>query len=196
MKKIFGLVLAGGQGTRLGGVRKADLRIGGLTLMQRVARVFDGKVTELFVASGQSAVAGYTSICDDNTVTMGPLAGIRAAVRHLGQNIAPQDLLVTVAVDSPFLPHDYIDRLCSAAQQAGCAYAAWGENIYPTNSAWRLETLRAALGDAGETAGPKAILTKLGATRVEWSAKADPFANINTLADLIAAQRWATHLGI
>ena len=200
MSRVFGLVLAGGEGSRLGGVRKADLRIGGMRLVQRVATVFEGKTTETFIASGQADMSGLalTSIRDESGEPKGPLAGIRAAVRHLEQRIDPDDLLVTAAVDTPFLPPDYIERLGNAAVKTGAAFAAWGESIYPTNSAWRLAALRHALEDTSESAGPKAILRQLGATRVDWSAdaSADPFANINTLDELIALQRRAIGLGI
>lgn len=192
MSKTFGLILAGGEGSRLGGVRKADLRIGGRRLMQRIASVFDGKAAEFFVASGQGPLSGFAdvSIRDEATLSMGPLAGIRAVLPHLEKSGAADDWLVTVAVDTPFLPPDYVERLQNAAAEAGAAYAAWGENIYPTNSAWRLAALHDALERTSESAGPKAILRSLGAVRVDWSndCAADPFANVNTLADLIALQ--------
>ena len=200
MNSTFGLILAGGEGSRLGGVRKADLRIGGVRLVQRVTSAFEGKVTELFLASGQGAGSELTlpSIRDESPIPMGPLAGIRAMVRHLEGGIGHDDVLVTAAVDTPFLPQNYVERLRQAALESGAAYAAWGDSIYPTNSAWRLTMLRDALEETSESAGPKAILRTLGAAPVDWSADmaGDPFANINTLADLIALQRRATDLGI
>lgn len=200
MSRTFGLILAGGEGSRLGGVRKADLRIGGVRLVQRVAEIFEGKVAELLVASGQQDQLGDQYICirDESAVSQGPLAGLRAAVRYLEERGRPEDVLVTAAVDTPFLPGGYVDRLRTAAAEAGAAYAAWGNDIYPTNSAWRLAALRDALEDKSESIGPKAILNRVGAARVDWTAEApiDPFANINTLADLIALQRRATRLGI
>lgn len=192
MSKTFGLILAGGPGSRLGGARKADLRIGGVRLIQRIAGSFEGKITELFVASGQAPLSGFegNSVRDEASLPMGPLAGIRAVLPHLENGGATDDWLVTVAVDTPFLPPDYVERLQDAAAGAGAAYAAWRENIYPTNSAWRLSTLRDALERASESAGPKAILRSSGAVRVDWSEgyTADPFANVNTLADLLALQ--------
>lgn len=199
MSRVFGLILAGGQGSRLGGVRKADLRIGGVRLLNRVASAFEGDVTELLVASGQEGVVGpHTCIRDESTTRMGPLAGIRAAVRYLETRAEPADLLVSVAVDTPFVPRNYVVRLRNAAAETGAAYAAWGQNIYPTNSAWRLGPLRDALEDTSESAGPKAILRKLGAMAVDWSAESatNPFSNLNTLDDLIGLQRRAFALGI
>ena len=196
MSKVFGLILAGGEGSRLGGVRKADLRIGGVPLLERVARAIAPDVSELLIASGQEETLGsYTCIRDESTTRLGPLAGIRTAVRYLEMRAEPEDVLVSVAADTPFLPRNYVVRLKHAVAEAGAAYAAWGENIYPTNSAWRFSALRDALEDAGESDGPKAILRKLGATPVDWTAEStiDPFSNINRLDDLIALQRRALH---
>lgn len=195
MSETFGLILAGGEGSRLGGVRKADLRIGGMRLVERVACAFEGKVAELFIASGQGAVPGFSGACirDEASVSTGPLAGIRATMRHLEKRGAPDDWLVTVAVDTPLLPPDYVERLRDAAAETGAAYAAWGGNIYPTNSAWRLSALREVLEGTSESAGPRALLGRLGAIRADWSddCPADSFANVNTLAELIALQRRA-----
>lgn len=199
MSRTFGLILAGGEGSRLGGVRKADLRIGGARLLERVAAVFEGEVAEILVASGQEDSLGpHISTRDGDATPLGPLAGIRAAVRYLDARAEPGDLLVSVAVDTPFVPRNYVEQLRNAAVETGASFAAWGQNIYPTNSAWQLGKLRDALEDAGESAGPKAILTKLAAVRVDWSADAavDPFTNLNTLKDLIALQRRAFGLGI
>lgn len=198
MTKSFGLILAGGEGSRLGGVRKAGLRIGGVPLIERVARVFEGRVAELYIASGQDVASGFVSIPDEAKAPMGPLAGIRAAVRHLERRAEAGDLLITAAVDTPFLPGDYVERLASGANEAGAAFAAWGENIYPTNSAWRFAVLRDALELAAESAGPKAILSQAGAARVDWpvASASDPFANINTIPELIALQRRALSAGI
>lgn len=192
MSRTFGLVLAGGRGTRLGGVRKATLRIGGISLLHRTLGAFEGQVEAVLVASGQGAEADgpLLHLRDARLESLGPLAGIRAAASHLAEAAAPDDILVSAAVDTPFLPADYVPRLRAAAQQAGAAYAAWGENIYPTNSAWRLADLLPALEKAAESAGPKAILTALGAVAVDWTEHAarNPFSNINTLEDLIALQ--------
>lgn len=199
MSRTFGLILAGGEGSRLGGVRKADLRIGGVRLLERVSRIFEAQVAELLIASGQEGTIGpHACILDESTTRMGPLAGIRAAVRYLETRAGAGDMLVTAAVDAPFLPSDYIKRLSQAAAESGAAYAAWGDNIYPTNSAWRIGALRDALEETSESAGPKSILRKLDAVAVDWTAGAatDPFSNLNTLDDLIALQRRAFALGI
>jgi len=106
------------------------------------------------------------------------------------------DLLVFAAVDAPFLPFDYVSRIAARARETGAAYAAYGDAFYPTNSAWRVETLKSALAQHAPNVGPKLLLQTVDAARLDWSDRAqhDPFANLNTLADLIALQRRALSL--
>ena len=193
MSTTFAVILAGGGGTRLGVVRKADLRIGGVRLLDRVAGMLNGQVDEVLISSGSFGdldLTGTKSISDQSDERMGPLAGIRAAVAYLADKAAPEDVLISVAVDTPFLPTDYVGRLNESLSDADAAYAAWGEDFYPTNASWRLGALQSVLAESAEAVGPKAILRLMGAKRVDWSSAsaADPFANLNTLADLLALQ--------
>jgi molybdenum cofactor guanylyltransferase len=179
---IRALVLAGGEGSRLGGVRKADLRLAGQTLLDR--------------AAGRLGVPVVVSTGFDLPIA-GPLAGLVAAVTHL-RNDPSVEILVTVAVDTPFLPSDYIDRLVAPlADGVDAAVASWRGNPYPTNAAWRLS----AIADLPERAvaatalrGPKHLLEELGARPVDWgdTHARDPFANLNTLGDLVALARRLT----
>src|SRR5690606_18361706 len=136
--RIIGAILAGGGGTRLGGLRKADIRIGGRRLIDRVADVLADHVDDLVIASGRLVLADLPKsarvVADEAESTMGPLAGMRASAAMA----APDDILVFAAVDTPFLPSDYVERLIAAARGPGAAYAAWGEAFYPTSSAWRV----------------------------------------------------------
>lgn len=193
MSRVFGIVLAGGGGTRLGGLRKADLRIGGQRLIDRSIGAFRGKVDEVFVASGSFVLgqlpADVRRVVD--TGRMGPLAGMQAAADAIDGD--EDDILLFAAVDAPFLPPDYVPRLVTATRLAGASYAAWNEAFYPTNSAWRLATLRTALARHEASVGPRKLLQAVDATRIDWSntESLDPFANLNTLADLIVLQRRA-----
>jgi molybdopterin-guanine dinucleotide biosynthesis protein A len=196
MSTTFAVILAGGGGTRLGDVRKADLRIGGVRLLDRVAGILNGQVDEVLISSGSFGdldLTGTKSINDQSDERMGPLAGIRAAVVYLADKAASEAVLISVAVDTPFLPTDYVGRLNESLSDNNAAYAAWGEDFYPTNAAWRLGPLRSALAESAENVGPKAILGRMSARRVDWSSAsaADPFTNLNTLADLLALQRRA-----
>lgn len=194
MSKIYGVILAGGAGSRLGGVRKTDLRIGGRRLVERAYDVLEPAVAEIAIsiaaeADAPSSVPG-TIIRDLSNESLGPLAGFRSAAQYFADGAA-EDVIVFLAVDTPFAPENYVGALAGAARLHGSCYCAWGDNAYPTNSAFRLSALRKGLESASETDGPKAILRSLGAERVDWTGQSrdDPFSNLNTLFDLIALQR-------
>ncbi|QYO78263.1 molybdenum cofactor guanylyltransferase [Devosia salina] len=189
-----GLILAGGSGSRLGSVRKADLRLGGQTLIERVVARLRVTAPPLLISTGRAAedlTAFGTPVGDLELPLAGPLAGLAAAGQLLSGR-DPETIVVTVAVDTPFLPPDYVERLVGAiAGGARAAQAGWQGNGYPTNAAWRLADLVDLA--AGITAGtapnsPKALLREHHAMMVDWSGShaEDPFANLNTLADLVA----------
>ncbi|MDV3251040.1 molybdenum cofactor guanylyltransferase [Devosia sp. BK] len=197
MTKVFGIILAGGSGTRLGGVRKADIRIGGKRLIDRATGVFRGQVSKIAVSApvdfAGDELGDAVLIRDGERERRGPLAGLTAAAHHFADRASPADILVFLAVDTPFAPDDYVYRLTQEAEARGSALATWGNALYPTNSAVRLSHLLSGLESVAPTAGPRAILNLLEAQTLDWSDRCseDPFANLNTLADLIALQRRA-----
>lgn len=189
--KVRALILAGGRGSRLGDVRKGDLRIGGRRLLTRVrARLGD---LPILVSSGPGPAMDDDGIADIADGFGGPMAGIWAALHHLRARGGAEDVLLTVAVDTPFLPWDFAERMTGAlAEGADAALAAWAGRIYPTNAAYRLAALWPLLSGPGPDS-PKRLLRQLGAVDVDWSEAEtdDPFANLNTLEDLIILGRRA-----
>lgn len=194
------LILAGGEGNRLGGVRKAALRLNGVTLLERVAARMRADKETVLVSTGPSPaypISFGIALPDLDNRLGGPLAGIVAAVNHLRARTEANARLVTVAVDTPFLPEDYISRLLAELDSGvPAAYAAWDGNAYPTNAAWRLDALQdlpeqVANGVAPNS--PKTLLAQLGGVAVDWSGTqaSDPFTNLNTLADLVDLARRA-----
>lgn len=174
---IYGVILAGGQGSRLGHVRKAELRLGGMRLRDRVA------------ARLRKHVGAILPDVPDLPGVSGPLGGIVSAVRHLAKTASADDILISVAVDTPFLPTDYVPRLGAALDHAPAAYVAWADNFYPTNAAFRFGAIADLPERAAEMGSPRRLLQGLGAIPVTWDESDDPFANLNTLADLIALSR-------
>lgn len=195
MSSVHAVILAGGRGSRLGGVRKGDLLIGKQRLLERVARGFSAISGQFLVSTGQHngmvLPAGANSVDDAERQSLGPLAGLTAAARTLDGTSRDNDILVSVAVDTPFLPEDYISRLCDSLDAA--SYAAFGDMVYPTNAAWRLKPLREALERHKPDAGPRSLLQALTAKKVDWAQDlpSNPFVNANSLADLLALQRLA-----
>lgn len=189
---IYGLILAGGEGSRLGGVRKADLRIGNRTMLERAMSRMQGCCDQILVATGPGpswTIKGVVSLSDGEGSHGGPMSGIASAVRYLEDRAQQDSILVTVAVDTPFLPADYVQHLIQPiAGGSSAAFSAWGESFYPTNAAWRLVDLARI---APLPSSPKAALASLDAVRVDWfsTEEHNPFANSNTLVELLALSR-------
>ncbi|ARC89288.1 molybdenum cofactor guanylyltransferase MobA [Rhodovulum sp. MB263] len=196
--RIFGTILAGGQGRRLGGVDKALLRLGDETLLARaVARL--GPQVEMLALSANGPEAAYRAaglgredavLPDPPPGDQGPLAGVLAGLDWARAGGA--DWLVTAAVDTPFLPCDLVPRLLLAAETAGTgmAIAASGGRRHPTAALWPVG-FREAL--AAELAGGLRRLGAFGVARGAALAEfpvgpgPDPFFNINTAGDLASA---------
>jgi molybdopterin-guanine dinucleotide biosynthesis protein A len=192
------VIIAGGRGERLGEVRKGDLRIGGRRLVDRVAEALGAVAPPLMIATGPGDARlrlpdGATGVADIDAPFGGPLAGLAAAIGALRARRITAGLLLSVAVDTPFLPANFVATMCESLGNAAAAYAAWGDQFYPPNAIWRIETL-AGLPDQvlGGTAprSLKALQQDLGARQVDWTGWAanNPFANVNTVADLIELQ--------
>lgn len=198
---VHAVILGGGAGSRLGGVAKWQLRIAGQRVLDRVTQRLDGIAGPILFATGPeplSSEAPAPLICvgDHDPRHRGPLAGLAAAIRWLREHGHTTRSLISVAVDTPFLPSDFVARLLAALEGAPVAYASFGDSFYPTNAAWRLESMLdlPELIDAPDgPTSPKALQRRLGAVAVDWSATqaANPFVNINTLADLVALQKRA-----
>ena len=89
--RIAAVILAGGKGERLGGVIKANLRIGGVRLLDRVAAALGPDIAPVVVAIGHfepSAIPlGPQMIAIPDLVSgyVGPLAGFAAAIAWLAK---------------------------------------------------------------------------------------------------------------
>jgi molybdopterin-guanine dinucleotide biosynthesis protein A len=193
--RVAAVILAGGRGERLGGVVKAELRVGGVRLFDRVLPVMAG-CGPIMVAHGPHDPArlelpdGVVPVPDLPGDYAGPLAGFAAAVAAIGDEA---ELLVCAAVDAPFLPADYVSRLVAGLSDAPAAIASHGGQPYPTNSIWRLAHFRDLPARVRARTAPhslKSLAAAAGAVTVEWPVDddGDPFANVNTPEDLALAE--------
>lgn len=197
-----GVILAGGQATRMGGGDKALLRLGGVTLLDRVAARLGPQVAALALnANGDPArfaACGLPVLPDPLPGLPGPLAGVLAGLDWAaGQG---SDRIVTVPVDTPFLPHDLVARLVAATngdapvlaatQADGPATRSMAGGLvrHPTCGLWPValrDDLRKALGG-----GVRKVATWAdghGARVAVFDGAGAPFFNINTPEDLRAA---------
>jgi len=110
---MTGLVLAGGQGSRLGGRDKGLVEIGQQPLVAHVLARLGPQVDGLLINANrnpeQYAHYGHPVVADTRADYPGPLAGIASGLAH-----CRTPLLVVAPCDTPFLPLDLVQRLYRA----------------------------------------------------------------------------------
>ncbi len=190
---LHGLILAGGEGRRLGGIDKALLTFGGQTLLQRTFSRFYPQVHAIALSANGDparfpAFAGPV-LRDAGAAGLGPMAGVLAGLDWLAD--AGGDCLATVSVDTPFFPGDLVAQLVLAGESTGgFALAECGGRLHPTCGLWPIsqrEPLRAALQAGERRIGDWAQAQ--GAARAVFPETApDSFLNINTPEDLAMAE--------
>ena len=197
MKPPLGVILAGGQATRMGGGDKGLLRIGGDTLMGHVIARLDPQVANLAInANGDPARFSSLRLPvlpDSIDGFAGPLAGVLAGLDWAAAQGA--DTIVTAAADTPFFPCDLVPMLQLASEGmthplvlAATPDPERGQARHPTFGLWPValrEDLREALKD-----GVRKV--------VQWSDRHQgrlasfpdeaAFFNVNTPDDLTRAK--------
>ena len=84
MTPLDAVVLAGGRGSRLGGVAKADLELGGVRLVDRATSAARGIGAERVVVVGPAEAASHGSVLvREDPPFSGPLAAVAAALPEL-----------------------------------------------------------------------------------------------------------------
>jgi molybdenum cofactor guanylyltransferase len=191
--RVTGLILAGGQGRRMGGVDKGLQPLRGRPMVAWVLERLAPQVTEVIVNANQNqaeyARLGCRVVGDEIGGFAGPLAGLQAGLKA---NVHP--FLVTVPCDSPFLPRDLVARLHAAliANHADLAVARTGDQPHPVFSLVR-ESLAGHLTKFLQGGGRKidAWYASLKVIEVPFDDQPDAFSNINTPEDLAAHERRA-----
>jgi|LNFM01.1.fsa_nt_gb molybdenum cofactor guanylyltransferase/molybdopterin-guanine dinucleotide biosynthesis protein MobB len=129
---ITGLVLAGGQGSRLGGRDKGLVEVGGRPLIAHVLARYAPQVDTVVINANRHpdvyARYGHPVVADLLGDFPGPLAGIASGLAH-----CRTPLLAVAPCDSPFLPADLVSRLVTGLQlhAAEIAIARSGGELQP-----------------------------------------------------------------
>ncbi len=190
MKHPLGVILAGGQATRMGGGDKGLLPLGTQSILDHVIERFAPQVRDLALnANGDPArfaELGLPVLADSITGFAGPLSGVLAGLDWAATQDA--DHIVTAAADTPFLPADLVPQLLLAGGAQGLALAASPSGRQPTFGLWPVslrEDLRAAL-----QSGLRKVVQWTachGAGTAEFPDDAQ-FFNVNTPDDLATAR--------
>jgi molybdopterin-guanine dinucleotide biosynthesis protein A len=191
--RVTGLILAGGQGRRMGGVDKGLQALRGRPMVEWVLERLKPQVTEVVINANQNqaeyARFGCRVVSDEIGGFAGPLAGL-----HAGMKVNVQPFLVTVPCDSPFLPRDLVARLHAAlvTRHADLAVAKTGDQPHPVFALVR-ESLAGHLTRFLEGGGRKidAWYASLNVVEVPFDDEAEAFSNINTREELSALEKKA-----
>ncbi|WP_404416372.1 molybdenum cofactor guanylyltransferase MobA [Marinospirillum sp.] len=170
---ITGIILAGGEGRRMGGQDKGWVRYQGEPLIHHVSQRLLPQVSELLINANRNQAdyqsLGYPVIADLESGFQGPLMGILT-----GLKAASQPWVLFAPCDGPFLPEDLAARLYQAAldSQQPIAVASDGERLQPVVVLIRrdcLVQLEAAM-QAGERK-PDRWYASVGMTSVVFAAE-------------------------
>ncbi|WP_126173364.1 molybdenum cofactor guanylyltransferase [Altericroceibacterium xinjiangense] len=171
---ILGVVLAGGQSSRFGS-DKALAELGGQTLLARGVDALSGWCDFVIVAGRAQAPA--PTVPDWPRPGMGPLGGLAAALRYAQDEDFAS--VLTCGVDSVGLPPNLLEMLSPAP-----AYL----ESQPVVGHWpvgAVSTVESILHGDGKHS-MMALAEAISATPVKSAQKS---VNINTLADLAAAEK-------
>ncbi|NOD34925.1 MULTISPECIES: molybdenum cofactor guanylyltransferase MobA [unclassified Ruegeria] len=208
IKKPLGIILAGGQATRMGGGDKGLLQIDGQSLISHVIERLSPQVSGLALnANGDPerfSDLNLTVLPDTIEGFAGPLAGVLAGLDWAAEQGAGS--IVTAAADTPFFPRDLVVRLQDAAEgqvhplvlattprngdEALKSGGGKRVNRHPTFGLWPValrDDLREALTDGLR----KVVLwtDKHDGREALFDADPfDPFFNVNTPEDLDRAR--------
>jgi molybdopterin-guanine dinucleotide biosynthesis protein A len=186
---VTGVILAGGQGRRMGGVDKGLVDLEGKPMVAHVIARLAPQVGAIVINANQNveryAAFGHPVAGDEVGGFAGPLAGL-----HAGLARASTPYVVTSPCDSPFLPLDLVARLAGGLRQknAKLAVAYTFDQPHPVFALVDRGVL-AHLAQFLEAGGRKidAWYATLPVAGVHFDDEADAFRNINTREELAAA---------
>lgn len=121
----FGIILAGGSGSRLGGVDKAMLQFEGRTFLSRAIAAMAPSVGEIVVvaAAGQAIdpaafdAAVPLRVVRDATAGAGPLAAVADGLR--GATLPGAEIAVITSCDAPRISADVVRLVVASLRAAG-----------------------------------------------------------------------------
>ncbi len=188
---MTGVILAGGRGTRMGGVEKGLLEWRGRPLIAHLVEALAPQVDRILINANRDheryAAFGLPLVADDpRHAGQGPLAGLHAALGGAGAQ-QEDGLVVCVPCDLAGIPADLVARLRAAtrSQAQPLALAATGSRLHPTlcllHRGYR-QAIEASL-DAGHHAAWR-WFAEHGARVADFGESNIQTSNINTPDDL------------
>ncbi len=176
----------------MAGADKPLLRLGDRPVLAHVLERLRPQVGPIALSANgdpaRFAEWGLTVLPDLSPDRLGPLAGVLVGMlwaRPFASHV------LSWPGDTPYPPVDLVARLAAATAAAGgVTCATSGGRVHPVVALWPVvvaERLRDRL--RGGRGGVAEFARSVGLSVVAWADDPDPFTNLNTPADLHAAQR-------
>jgi len=188
---ISGIVLAGGQGRRMGGVDKGLQLLRARPMIEHVLERLRPQVGEIVINANQNLERyrsfGHRVVSDAIGGFAGPLAGLHAGLQAITNPVG-----VTVPCDSPFLPADLVARLHDHLGDNDLAVAKTGNQAHPVFALVRqsvARNLESFLASGGRKID--AWYAALKVVEVSFDDEADAFRNINTIEELKGSEQFS-----
>ena len=189
MNDIAAILLAGGRGSRMGGVHKPLLEIGGITLLDAAIIAVRDAHCDPIVAVGDPAIAVSGPAREIEWVREDPPFGGPAAAIIAALPLVPSSTALVLACDLPRVAEAVRMLVGASMTRDGVCLVASGQRQWLTGI-YRVEALRAAaeaLPDRGRDAPVRDLLGGLALADV--AASDDLVADIDTWDDLNEARR-------
>ena len=189
MSHYDAVVLAGGEGSRLGGVSKADVLVAGSPLLDHALSAVAGARRRIVVGPGELARPGVPTTLEDPPFG-GPVAGIDAGLAWLGAGGPP--IVVILACDVPGAG-PLVHRLLAAAADDPASDGAVAVDVDGHRQllvgVYRRASLTAALAALRTDGGVHGMAVKRLVARLRLTEVADPdglAADADTWQDVTA----------
>ena len=188
------VVLAGGAGSRLGGVDKAAIDIDGRTLLDRALAAVDQADRIVVVGPARPLPDGVVAT-QEQPPGGGPVAAVAAGLVALSKRVDNDtEIVVVLACDMPFVDAGAVEGLVGAATSRrgdGAAFVDAGGRRQHLAAAYRMIALRAALDEIGDVDGAAMRHVAQRLTMVEIEADPEITLDTDTWSDVRRTQTLA-----
>ncbi|MGP4132354.1 molybdenum cofactor guanylyltransferase MobA [Pantoea tagorei] len=184
MTALSGVILAGGQGRRMGGQDKGLVLFRGIPLYQHVLQRLRPQVDIVMISANRNLDRYHSSGCRVISDTLpdypGPLAGMLS-----GLQAAQTEWVAFCSCDTPFVPTDYVEQLRRQRAETLCVWARSSERDHPALALLH-RSLAQPLADYLQRGERRLMqfLREQGGHAVTLSQDEAAFRNVNTPEDL------------
>jgi molybdopterin-guanine dinucleotide biosynthesis protein A len=204
-----GLVLAGGQGSRMGVEDKPLVTLAGRPMLDRAIERLRPQVGPIVLSANgdpaRFAAYGLPVVADIVEGFAGPLAGLHSGMRWAQENRPEARFIVSIASDTPFFPATLVQRLaaCGAMAEDTVALAASPAGTHPVFGRWPIalvddleEFLKSKESGKILAFVDRHIRLNVPFDEIELpdGETVDPFFNVNTPEDVAKAEAIAAAL--